>query len=81
MANLLRGVILFDGKGLAGTQVALESAESVDVPAGSPDERKTVSFALEIPTKGAFRVVPRKKGFSFNPPSLEVRHSKESLAR
>ncbi len=77
VANLLTGTILFDGKGLAGTKVVLESAESVEVAAESLT-KKDGTFALEIPAKGAFRVVPRKKGFSFNPPSLDVRHTKEA---
>lgn len=74
VANLLTGTVMFDGKGLSGTKVVLEAAGSLEV-AAQTTTKKDGAFALEVPPKGAFRLVPRKEGFSFSPPSLNVQHA------
>lgn len=73
VAAMLTGRVVFNGKGLAGTHLVLESAEGVET-IDKTVTKKDGSYALKLPDRDRLRLVPSKGGFSFDPPSVEVRH-------
>ena len=79
VASMLTGSVIFNGQGLSGTQVVLESADTMEVEAKATTKQDG-TFGVEIPDKGSFRLVPRKEGFSFSPPSLDLRRVDRSKA-
>ncbi len=67
-----------DGSGLPGTDVDLTDLEGNKVVSTTQSGRDG-TFTVEFPSEDQFRIVPRKKGFSFSPVSQVVKFSREPV--
>jgi tetratricopeptide (TPR) repeat protein len=71
-------VITVDGSGLPGTNLDLTDLEGNHVVSTSKSERNG-NFAVELPSEDRFRLVPRKKGYSFSPISQLVKFDQKPV--
>ncbi len=69
-------VIAVDGAGLPGTDLNLTNLEGDEVIFSTKSGRGGV-FSIEFPSEEPFRLMPRKKGFSFSPVSQIVKFGKK----
>ena len=67
-----------DGSGLPGTDIDLTDLEGNKVVSTTQSGRDG-TFTVEFPSENQFRMVPRKKGFSFSPVSQVVKFSREPV--
>jgi tetratricopeptide (TPR) repeat protein len=67
-----------DSSGLPGTDVDLTDLEGNKVVSTTQSGRDG-TFTVEFPSEDQFRIVPRKKGFSFSPVSQVVKFSREPV--
>ena len=67
-----------DGSGLPGTDIDLTDLEGNNVVSTTQSGRDG-AFTVEFPSENQFRIVPRKKGFSFSPVSQVVKFSREPV--
>lgn len=73
VAHLISGVVNFNDKGLPGTVMKLTDLKG-EQEFGTFKTNQKGEFDLQIPPSGTFRVVPDKKGFSFEPVYKIVRY-------
>jgi tetratricopeptide (TPR) repeat protein len=71
-------VVSVDGSGISGTELDLTDLEGNKVISTTQSGKDGV-FSVEIPSEDQFRVVPRKKGFSFSPVSQIIKFSKDAV--
>lgn len=67
-----------DGSGLPETDIDLTDLEGNNVVTTTQSGRDG-TFTVEFPSENQFRIVPRKKGFSFSPVSQVVQFSREPV--
>jgi tetratricopeptide (TPR) repeat protein len=67
-----------DGSGLPETDIDLTDLEGNNVVSTTQSGRDG-TFTVEFPSENQFRIVPRKKGFSFSPVSQVVQFSREPV--
>ncbi|MGO9566503.1 MAG: hypothetical protein ACLP5H_03070 [Desulfomonilaceae bacterium] len=75
MSGKVTGV---DGSGLPETDIDLTDLEGNKVVSTAQSGRDG-AFSVEFPSDDQFRIVPRKKGFSFSPVSQAVKFSREPV--
>ena len=71
-------VTAVDGSGLPGTDIDLTDLEGNKVVSTTQSGRDG-TFTVDFPSENQFRIVPRKKGFSFFPVSQVVKFSQEPV--